>query len=108
VAKSIENSLCFGLFDENKQIGFARVITDYVNLAYLCDVFVLEEYQSRGLGKWLVECAIACLSAHSIRSLMLATTDAHEFYRRFGFTELNAPEKFMEKLYERAWFKLES
>ncbi|MFN8453392.1 MAG: GNAT family N-acetyltransferase [Anaerolineae bacterium] len=105
--KSIQNSLCFGLYHQSRQIGFARIITDYANLAYLCDVFVLEAYQGQGLGKWLVECILAHLAPHNIRRFMLATTDAHELYRKFGFGELSAPEFFMEKLYERTWFKPE-
>ena len=107
VIKSIENSLCFGLFDQDQQIGFARIITDYVNLAYLCDIFVLEEYQGKSLGKWLIECITSYPSLQGVRRLLLATDDAHEFYRKFGFAELSTPEKFMERLHDRPWFKPE-
>lgn len=107
VQRSIQNSLCFGLYHQGRQIGFARVVTDYTNLAYLCDVFVLEAYRGQGLGKWLVECILAQLTPYNIRRFMLATNDAHGLYRYFGFGELSAPELFMEKLYDRAWFKPE-
>ncbi len=108
VIKSIENSLCFGLFHQGKQIGFARVITDYTSHAYLCDVFVLEEYRGKGLGIWLVECVISYPSIQGVRRLLLATADAQEFYRKCGFESLNAPEQWMEKLYDRLWFKPEA
>lgn len=96
VTKSIQNSLCFGLFDSNRQIGFARAITDYSTFAYLSDVFILADYQGRGLGQWLIECIIACPSLQGIRRLLLATEDAQQFYQKCGFTPLNKPENFME------------
>ncbi|HEX9923488.1 MAG TPA: GNAT family N-acetyltransferase [Anaerolineae bacterium] len=105
VIKSLDNSLCFGLYYQNRQIGFARVITDYTTQAYLCDVFILETYQGQGLGRWLIECIATCPDLRGIRHLMLATADAQEFYRKIGFSELAVPENFMEKLYYRPWFK---
>ena len=105
VGKSIDNSLCFGLYDQGKQVGFARIITDYTTHAYLCDVFVLEAYQGQGLGQWLIECVVTWPELQGIRRLVLATADAQEFYRKIGFNELSTPERFMEKLYPRPWFK---
>ncbi len=97
ISRSIENSLCFGLFDDGQQIGFARVLTDYARFAYLMDIFVLETYQGQGLGKWFVTCILSCPELQGICTMMLATKDAHEFYRKFGFEALNNPGKFMEK-----------
>lgn|SRR5690606_16498949 len=97
VARSIENSLCFALLHEDEQIGFARVITDYATIAYVGDVFVLDEYRDRGLGKWLVECVTSHPDLQGLRRWVLATRDAHELYRRFGFTPLKRPEVFMER-----------
>jgi len=97
VARSIENSLCFALLHEDEQIGFARVITDYATIAYVGDVFVLDEYRDRGLGKWLVECVTSHPDLQGLRRWVLATRDAHELYRRFGFTPLKRPQVFMER-----------
>jgi GNAT superfamily N-acetyltransferase len=98
IEKSIENSLCFNLFDDLKQIGFARVITDYSTLAYICDVFIDENYRGCGLGKWLVECILEYPDFKNIRRTELSTKDAHELYRKYGFTELPHPENVMHIL----------
>lgn len=97
VRRSIENSLVFGLYKNGEQAGFARVITDYATFAYLADVFVLEEFQGRGLGKWLVETIAAYPELQGLRRWMLATKDAHELYRKIGFVELSQPERWMER-----------
>jgi GNAT superfamily N-acetyltransferase len=96
VAKSIARSLCFGLFDEQRQIGLARVITDAATFAYLCDVYVLEDYQGQGLGKWLMEAVCAHPDLQTLRRFSLATRDAHGLYEKFGFTPLKRPENQME------------
>ncbi len=99
VKTSIENSICFGVYEDSKQIGFARVVTDYATFAWLCDVFILPEYRSLGLGKWLVECIVTHPQLASLRRIVLATRDAHELYRKYGsFTTLRTPERWMEKL----------
>ncbi len=99
VKKTIENSICFGVYDGDRQIGFARVVTDYATFAWLCDVFIIPEYRSQGLGKWLVECVVTYPELASLRRIVLATRDAHELYRRYGnFTSLRTPERWMEKL----------
>jgi GNAT superfamily N-acetyltransferase len=96
VRKSIEHSLCFGLYFGQTQIGFARVVTDYATFAWLCDVFVIETQQGRGLGKWLIESAVAHPALTSLEIFILATTDAHELYRRYGnFRQLQQPKKWM-------------
>ena len=98
VQKSIENSLCFGIYDDNggRQVGFARVITDYVVLAYLVDVFILEAYRGRGLAKWLMACIVSHPELQNLRRWMLATKDAHGLYAQYGFNPLSKPERFME------------
>jgi GNAT superfamily N-acetyltransferase len=97
VVKSLDNSLCFGLFEGNKQIGFGRVVTDCATFAYLADVFIVEEYRKKGLGKWLIECIVKHPQLQGLRRWMLATADAQELYHRYGFVSLGNPERFMEK-----------
>ncbi len=80
-----------------KQIGFARVVTDYATFAYLCDVFVIEEYRGRGLSKWLMETVLAHPELQNLRRWLLATRDAHGLYQQFGFTALDAPSVFMQR-----------
>src|SRR5262245_66873 len=96
VDRGIENSLCFGLYDGDRQVGFARVITDLSTFAYLADVFVLESARGRKLGVWLIETIMAHPQLQGLRGWMLATADAHGLYRKFGFTGLSRPERIME------------
>jgi N-acetylglutamate synthase-like GNAT family acetyltransferase len=98
IIKSIEHSLCFSLFDGYEQIGFARVITDGATFAYLCDVFLEENYRGKKLGTWLLQCILDHPDVTEVRRFCLVTKDAHEFYKQFGFTSLHEPERFMEKL----------
>ncbi|MBS1552110.1 MAG: GNAT family N-acetyltransferase [Bacteroidetes bacterium] len=94
--RAIKNSLCFGVYFKKSQIGFARIVTDYATFAWLADVFILEEYRGRGLSKWLMEIIMNYSEVQNIRRWFLATKDAHGLYKKFGFTALNEPEKFME------------
>jgi GNAT superfamily N-acetyltransferase len=96
--RAIANSLCFALLRGKAQIGFARVITDSATYAYLCDVYVLENYRGKGLGKWLMECVMGHPALQGLRRFSLATRDAHGLYRQFGFRELSKPESMMEIL----------
>ena len=96
VDKSLANSLCFTLLDGVRQVGFARVISDRATIAYLGDVFVLDEYRGRGLGTWLVGCVLEHPDLQGLRRWILGTRDAHELYRKFGFTLLKDPARFME------------
>ena len=98
VQQAIENSLNFGVFDGNQQIGFARVVTDFATFAWLADVFIIDEYRGHGLGVWLIEVITSHPQLQGFRRWILATRDAHELYRRFGFTELANPQRYMEKL----------
>lgn len=96
---AIKNSLPFGLYKGERQVGFARVVTDYATFAWLADVFVLDVERGRGLGVWLVETALAHPDLRGLRRWILATRDAHELYRRFGFDEIkDSSAGFMQKL----------
>lgn len=102
IQKSIEHSLCFGVYAGAQQVGFARVVTDYATFAWLCDVFILESHRGLGLGKWLVECIVAHPELLGLRSLLLATRDAHGLYLRYGgFRGLEAAERWMIR--RNAW-----
>jgi len=97
VARSIEHSLCFGIYDgSGAQVGFARVVSDYATVAYLGDVFVLESHRGRGLSKWLMECIIQHPALQNLRRWILLTRDAHGLYSQFGFTPIETPERYME------------
>jgi GNAT superfamily N-acetyltransferase len=96
VARAMAGSLCFGLLEGSRQIGFARVITDRVTYAYLCDVYVLEEYQGRGLGTWLMRELLTHPDLQGLRRFGLVTRDAHGLYERFGFSALTNPAGHME------------
>ena len=96
VHTSIENSLCFGLYDGDGQIGFARVISDCAVIAYLSDVFILERYRGRGLAKWLTECVLSHPDLQGLHRWVLVTEDAHGLYARYGFKPLSRPGTFME------------
>ena len=96
IIKSLENSLCFSLFYKDKQIGLARIITDYATFAYLCDVIIEQEFRNKGLGTWFIGCIFKYPDLQNLRRWCLATKDAHEFYKKFGFSRLSTPEKFME------------
>ena len=97
VARSIEHSLCFGIYDgSGAQVGFARVVSDYETVAYLGDVFVLESHRGRGLSKWLMECVMQHPALQNLRRWILLTRDAHALYSQFGFTPIETPERYME------------
>lgn len=95
VEKSISNSLCFGVYEFDKQIGFARVISDYATFAYFSDVFILESYRGQGLGTWLIKSILEYSELQNLRTWLLSTADAHELYRQFGFKSLPLPERLM-------------
>jgi GNAT superfamily N-acetyltransferase len=94
--RAIEHSLVFGLYDKGQQIGVARVISDYSIFAYLCDVFIHEEYRGRGLGKWLIESILDHPDLQGVRRWVLATADAHNLYRKNGFEVLSDPADWMQ------------
>ena len=96
VQKSIQNSLCFGIYKDGKQIGFARWVTDRAVFAYLCDVYILEEFRGKGLSKKLMSFMIFHPDLQGLRRYQLATLDAHGLYEQFGFKALAKPENQME------------
>jgi len=96
--EAFSNSLCFSLFADEKQIGFARVITDRVTFAYLCDVYIAEECRGRGLGTWLVRCVLEHPTVSNLRRVALITHDAQAFYRRLGFGPAFQADSYMERL----------
>jgi GNAT superfamily N-acetyltransferase len=104
--RGISNSIPFGLYaPDGVQVGFARVVSDRAQFAYLADVYVLAQHRGRGLGKWLVECVLSHPDLAGMRRWMLATQDAHDLYRRFGFGPSGHPERlmFIERSPEDLW-----
>jgi N-acetylglutamate synthase-like GNAT family acetyltransferase len=97
VERAIAHSVCFGVYERDRQLAFARVITDCAGFAWLADVFVVADDRSRGIGKQLMEFVMAHPDLQHIRRFMLATRDAHDLYARFGFTPLAHPERLMER-----------
>jgi GNAT superfamily N-acetyltransferase len=98
VARSMEHSLCFGAFDGDRQVGFARVISDLTTFAYICDVFALESHRKRGVGKSLMAAIMAHPELQGLRLWTLFTRDAHGLYRQFGFGPPAHPERLMQVL----------
>lgn len=96
VERSIANSLCFGVYDGDRQVGFARAVTDFATVAYVADVFVVESHRGRGISKQLMAAMLEHPSLKGLRRWHLVTTDAHDLYRQFGFRELESPHKHME------------
>ena len=96
VERSIEHSLCFGLYKAGRQAGFARVVTDFATFAWLADVFIVEEERGGGLGKKLVAGVLGHPELQGLRRFLLGTRDAHKLYEQFGFAPLEYPERFME------------
>ncbi len=94
---AIKNSLPFGVYKGENQIGFARVVTDYATFAYLGDVYILETFRGNGLSKWLMETIVNHPELQGFRRWVLATKDAHTLYEKFGFHALVHPERWMEK-----------
>jgi len=124
LARSIEHSLCFGVYDDSigfprlakdarrgaPQVGFARVVSDFATVAYLGDVFLLESHRGRGLSKWLIECIMRHPALQGLRRWILLTRDAHGLYAQFGFTPVRAPERYMElhrpEIYETSSYEI--
>jgi len=95
--KSIDNSLCFGVYHQGRQVGFARVVTDYATTAYVGDVFIIESYRGRGLGKRLIKTIVDHPELEGLRLWFLGTRDAHDLYRKYGFKKV-AETPAMERL----------
>jgi len=96
VQRTIEHSLCFGVYENDVQVGFCRVVTDYATFGWLCDVFILPSHRGKGLSKWLIEFVVADPALQGLRRFLLATRDAHDLYRRYGgFEPLTEPWRWM-------------
>jgi GNAT superfamily N-acetyltransferase len=93
---AIKNSMCFGVYNQDKQAGLARVVTDKATFAYICDVFILPGHRGLGLSKWLMQTIVNHPELQGLRRLSLATADAHGLYKQFGFNEITHPERWME------------
>jgi N-acetylglutamate synthase-like GNAT family acetyltransferase len=98
VKNSIKHSICFGVYKDDKQIGFARVLTDCTVFAYLMDVFILEEFRGNGFSKFLLNTIFEDDRFKSVKKWMLATRDAHSLYAQFGFGQIRNAERLMEKV----------
>ena len=94
--RALQNSLVFGVYDGDRQIGVARVISDYSIFAYLCDVFIHEDYRAHGLGKWLIQTIMEHPDLKEMRRWVLVTNDAHGLYKQFGFSSIEDPEHWMQ------------
>jgi GNAT superfamily N-acetyltransferase len=103
VERSMANSLCFGVYKQEQQVGFARVISDYATFAYLADVFILASCRGQGLSKWLMEMIVSHPQLQGLRKWMLATRDAHGLYRKFGFESIKAPDALMEQFFPEVY-----
>lgn len=102
VQRSIQNSLVFGIYWGEQQVGFSRVVTDYTTFAWLCDVFILEPFRGRGLSKWMMEVVTTHPKLQGLRRWVLGTRDAQELYRKYGFSELNGATIWMQRFDELA------
>lgn len=96
IRRTLEHSLCVGVYAGERQIGLARLVTDYTTFAWLCDVIIHEDFRGQGLGKWLVETVLSHPELQGLRRWMLATRDAHGLYQKYGFQPLSSPERLME------------
>ncbi len=103
VLRRIENALCFGVYDNDLQIGFARVITDKATFAYIADVFMLENHRGQGLSKQLMAFILEQPDLQNLRRWLLATQDAHGLYAQFGFLPLSHPERWMDIMNPNAY-----
>ncbi len=100
VKRSIEHSLCFGVYyKEEQQVGFARVVTDYATFAYIGDVFIVEAFRGQGLSKWLMDVIVTHPQLQGLRTWILLTRDAHGLYKKVGFAAPPNPERYMERMF---------
>ena len=97
VKRGVDNSLCFAIYQGERLIGFARVITDFATFGYLADVFILPEERGKGLSKWLMRVILDHPRLQGLRRFTLATRDAHGLYAQFGFTPFDKPERWMQR-----------
>lgn len=100
IVAAIRGSLCFGVYEGGRQVGFARVVTDHASFAYLCDDFILEAYRGRGLARWMMECILDHPQLHTIRRWILGPTHDTRLYEKFGFKPLDSSQ-WLERMADR-------
>jgi GNAT superfamily N-acetyltransferase len=105
VARALANSLCFGVFDGDRQVALARVVTDFATYAYVCDVYVLESHRRRGIGHWMLEAIDSHPDLQGLRRWSLITRDAHSLYEPHGYVPLAKPENYLERVYRDAYVR---
>ena len=103
VERSIQNSFCFGVYDGATQVGFGRVITDFVTFAYIGDFFIAESHRGRGLGKWLISTILACPELATLQRKCIVTSEAHGLYREMGFMSVQRPAAYLELINKDAY-----
>jgi GNAT superfamily N-acetyltransferase len=103
VERAIQSSFCFGVYDGNTQVGFARVITDFVTFAYIGDFFIAESRRGRGLGKWLISTILACPEIAALQRKCIVTAEAHGLYREMGFMSVQRPAAYLELINKDAY-----
>jgi len=97
-ARSVKGAVCFGVYHDEQMIGFARVITDGATIAYLGDVYIDEAWRGRNLSKWLMRCIDSHPDLQGMRRWILVTSDAHSLYEQFGYSLLDNPDRYMERV----------
>ncbi|MFH0882801.1 MAG: GNAT family N-acetyltransferase [bacterium] len=98
IERAIRHSICFGLYQGKKQIGFSRVITDHSILAYVLDMFIIEEYRGKGHGSWMIQCMLEHPDLKRVRRWMLRTHQQHELFHKFGFEVFGEPQTIMSRI----------
>lgn len=103
VERAIQSSFCFGVYDGDTQVGFARVITDFVTFAFIGDFFITESHRGRGLGKWLISTILACPEIADLQRKCIVTAEAHGLYREMGFMSVQRPAAYLELINKDAY-----
>ncbi len=103
VEKAIQNSFCFGVYEGDQQVGFARVITDFATFSYVCDFFISESHRGRGLAKWLISTVLECPDIAALQRTCIVTAEAHGLYRQMGFMGVQRPDAYLEVLKKDAY-----
>ena len=103
VERALQTSFCFGVFEGDGQVGFARVITDFATFAYVCDFFIVESHRGRGLAKWLISSILECPEIHGLQRTCIVTAEAHGLYRQMGFMGVQRPDAYLELVNKDAY-----
>jgi GNAT superfamily N-acetyltransferase len=103
VEHALKTSFCFGVYEGERQVGFARVITDFATFAYICDFFIMESHRGRGLAKWLISSILECPEIHRLQRTCIVTAEAHGLYRQMGFMGVQRPDAYLELVNKDAY-----